>query len=430
MKYRTDQNNKNLVILECISVFSLNDRTSNETKRIRYQLEIEEDPPLKRQKLHLEGENPLYNELVFPNNQNTSITTTTCPKNQDALTDIANLKILLDKQTKVFKNSFKYNIDNLNLSDKETLIFLIDRNLQNCIIPPVDLFAYSKLNKIASLKDLSVKRYDKYNSLKINHIQKLSKKYDLDSAEFLKHNTLLPGPISYYLTPLFFDIFSINDLKRLGPKTVKFILHLKKDYTPTNILDAAQLTSNIKQNILWNCIALHKFKLPKTDIVKMGAFNFYLCFIYILTHIEWLIAKNRIVESRIEMEKSKLTDMKTYLPSLFNALIINGHFTHSDFFKFKKFAQKKLRNNEENIETAYYQNSLKYVTSMPVIKSPLTLASLCRITVKDNMKNFNQEKISELQLSKTMQSFLRFEDELNCLFSTVYSKNNEKESSN
>lgn len=423
MKYNLDHMHKDIVVLEGISVFSLGDRISNNPKSVKHCIEISENRPFKHQKLHEHGKNALYDALLSTNDKITSQVKSS--KKQDALIEKENLEILLDTQTRAFRNSFKNNIDNLDLNDKETLFFIIDRNLQNCVVPPADIFAYSKLNKMASLENLNVKRYDRYNCLKINHIHKLSKKYDINSKPFLKHNTLLPGSIAYYLTPFFFDIFSMNNLKGIDKKTVKFMLYLKKSYTQQKQFDSVQLNSNIQQNILWNCIALNNLKFVRNDTMRMGMFNTYLCFIYVLTHTELLITNSHHIGHRISTaEESKISMLKDLLPFLLDALILNGHFTQSDYYKFKQFALIKLRGNEENIETNYYRNSLKYVTMHPKLQSPLNLSSLCRITIKDSIKKFNRETLAELKLSKATENFLMFENELNHLLSFI---NREKE---
>lgn len=322
--------------------------------------------------------------------------------------DMVNIKIMLNKKPINRLCVPDYNLTTMNLSDKETLFYLIERNLSNFLLSPFDQFAYSRLtNTSLDSRMIKVKVFDRYNSSKIKKLASLSCRYDLNDKQYLRCNPLMPSAISSSLSPFFFDIFSIGDLEKLGSDTVQKILSLKRSHTPKKFLDKDQLTENIAQNILWNCIALYKFRISSERTVRMGLFNYYLSYVYVISHLE-LLSESIKDSSKIVKEINKL---KLLLPKLMKALINNGLFKNPDFNRFKEFLSSHKRLElTQGIENAYYKNAIKYVEAEQLSK-PLSLSALCRVKVKSSLKTYDYETLELLDLPKPVKKFLMFEDE-------------------
>ena len=332
----------------------------------------------------------------------------------EALADIINIpELIINRRT--YLTVPQYSLNCLNLSDKETLMYLIERNVSNSILAPYDLYAYTKLTNTpleSLLAKISV--FDKYNSLKIKKSYEMSKTYSLNSKTYLKSNSFIPNAISAFLSPFFLEIFTVSDLEQLGSKCVRKMLNLRGIHIHRSSLHE-QLFENISQNILWNIITLYKFKIKcDNPAIRMGLFNFYLSYVYILTHLECLIhSDNEPLQANLESYIRKTNELRRLLPMLLQALYQNGLFKNEDFHAFKQFcAERQTKMEQNSLENKYYTTAIEQISSSMCTISPLSLASLCRLKIKSSLNVYDLEEVSQLQLSKPVISFLMFDEEL------------------
>lgn len=339
--------------------------------------------------------------------------------NPVALADVENIQDFFNKR-KTYIHVPHYNLQCLNLTDKETLLYLIERNLSNSIMAPFDQYAYTKLTNNAlgsTLPDAS--SFDKYNSFKIKKLDELSKTYTLNSRTYLKLNSFMPSAISAFLSPFFLEIFTISHLDQLGSKCVNKMLNLRRTSTLTKkTLNREQLFENITQNLIWNIIALYKLKAPSGGniLVRMGLFNFYLSNVYMLTHLERLVASlqsSQAIQSKIESFTKKITELKRLLPALLKALYKNGLFNGEDFHAFKRFCADKLASVEsKSLEHDYYSCAKEQISCYVELNSPLSLTSVCRNRIRSVLNVYEADVFDQLELSKIHTSFLMFDEEL------------------
>lgn len=339
--------------------------------------------------------------------------------NPVALVDVNNIQDFFNNR-RTYMNVPQYNLQCLNLTEKETLLYLIERNLSNSMMAPFDQYAYTKLTNNAlgsTLPDAS--SFDKYNSLKIKKLDELSKTYTLNSRTYLKLNTFMPSAISAFLSPFFLEIFTVSDLDQLGSKCVNKMLNLRRTSTLIKkTLNREQLFENITQNLIWNIIALYKLKTPSGDniLVRMGLFNFYLSKVYMLTHLERLVVsmqRSQAVQSKIESYTKKINELKRLLPALLKALFKNGLFKGEDFHAFKRFCADKLASVEsKSLEHDYYSCAIEQVSCYVELSSPLSLASVCRNRIRSVLNGYEANVFDQLELSKMDTSFLIFDEEL------------------
>lgn len=390
----------------------LNDTHFNAIKRFKPML-IDEpnhtnqcDTTAKKPNFNIILEAVLNISPYFPDNEN--LTPSPC-LTYDQETENHNLLI----ENKFNLNSLDYNLKDLDLSHRATLSYLIERNISNAIVSPFDQYAYSKLTKTSMDANLrKAKSYDNYNSCKLKYLSNLVKQFKLTDKEYLKRNQFLPSAVSSFLAPFLFDIFTVSDLERLGTTTVETILNLRRSFTPRKFLKKDYLMSEISQDILWNCIALYKFKLPSGSNLRMGLFNYYLSYIYMLTHLELVLKSKDYNASLLNEYSKKIADLEKLLPILLNALILNGLFKHSDLHNFKRFIKNNHKTCQANIESAYYKNGIKHLSSVVSTSFPLSLSSLCRIKIRNNLKQYDSMTINQLNLSQHMKETLMFNKEL------------------
>jgi hypothetical protein len=104
--------------------------------------------------------------------------------------------------SKPINKMFKYNLDDsLNLTRKDTLIYLIERNISNGILAPFDQYAYFKLQTKSSNNQATIENKHVYNYYNIRKISKLTRTYNIEDRHFLKHNNLMPSCVSALLMP-------------------------------------------------------------------------------------------------------------------------------------------------------------------------------------------------------------------------------------
>lgn len=319
---------------------------------------------------------------------------------------------------KPLNKMFTYAFNQLNLNRKETFIYLIERNMSNKILSPFDQYAYVKLKNIKSFASLTNtnlinlnERYD-FNYYNIKKLSKLMRTMSVHERNFLKQNNLMPSCVSSHLMPFFFDIFSMSDLKQIGDDTVNKMLGLKQAFKATQLyLDEHTLTSYLVENLLWNCLALFKFKL--TDLVadskttRMGYFNFYLAFVYIQIHLE---------QTKDTFLVKRLNEYKQILSHLFDALVLTGMFAHGDYVRFRQFYEEKKK-RFQCLENVYLENAIRSIAPTADVCFPLKLKNLCRIQIKKSLVNYNMDTLNKLNVPVSTRKFLLFSEEMEIIYS-------------
>ncbi|CAF0799368.1 unnamed protein product [Brachionus calyciflorus] len=328
------------------------------------------------------------------------------------------------------QNFLKYNLNHLNLVKKETLIFLIEKNLANNIKNPFDLFSYNRLNKS---QKFCHNPKNNYNCFNIRKMSKLLNHYKNPlNKRYLRDNCLLPSSVGMFLMPLYFDIFKISELNQFNPIEIDMILLLKRTYRTHVYLDYESLINNFKENILWSCFILCKYKLSditgvnsNQETINMEFFNYYLSLMYTLQHLEYVVNYIQLNSAKININNSKLLkdhitkalDLSRFLPFLFESLILNGYFKHKDYVAYEKFCVDKLDSlmctNEYNLERNYYENTLMSIKQHSEQVYPLKLTNMCRITIKNSMKKYDSSTLDKLNVPKDIKKFLLYEHELN-----------------
>lgn len=353
-----------------------------------------------------------------PSSSSSSPLSLTCSPNKQQLDSIMidndfykNFENLLN--SKPINKMFKYNLDDsLNLTRKDTLIYLIERNISNGILAPFDQYAYFKLQTKSSNNQATIENKYAYNYYNIRKISKLTRTYNIEDKHFLKHNNLMPSCVSALLMPFFFDIFNMSELNLLGDKTVKMMLSLKKYHIAQKYLDELTLITCVSENLVWNCLAL--FKLKQKESNALYYFNFYLTYFYLQIYLEQLSSQmnNRFA---IKEEIKRSLNIGFILPHLLDALIMTGLFKHGDYLKFKDFFQEKQR-FDHSLEQTYLDNSIKNVSQTAETCFPLKLKNLCRIQIRKNLVNYNLKTINQLALPESMKNFLVFSEDMDLIY--------------
>lgn len=344
---------------------------------------------------------------------------------------------------------FKYNLNSLNLMKKETLLFLVESNYANKLIAPFDQLAYSRLSTSQTVfnspNSMSKLDFNYSNIKKLNKLLKLVNYNPLDKR-FLKKNLLLPNCVSSLLMPFFFDIFKMTELQsRFNKEQINLILNLKRSYgqkANQYNLDYEVLTSYYKENLVWNCFALYKYRFfdSYNPNYRMAFFNYYLSYVYIQIHLESVVWHYQSFGSShaqcVRDHVKKAIDVGLLLAPLLNALIVNGLFKHSDYLRFKRFYTRQnfmrlsvdnnswpssSENNNNNksvfdLERRYFDNAMKSLESKCENCFPLKLKHLCRIKVKESLKKFDISTVSRLNLPTAVKSFLLYDDEIEQYF--------------
>jgi hypothetical protein len=345
----------------------------------------------------------------------------------------------------------KYDLGSLNLVKKDVLLFLIERNQSNKIFAPFDQLAYTKLKKKSSMfNGISYNHKNNYNYRsikKLNESIKVTNNNLFDKA-YLKQNTMLPGCISTFLMPFFFDIFNASEMKTFKHECVNMMLKLKKSYKAQIYLDNTSLVSYLNENVVWNCLAIYKYRIKNDVENRMGYLNFYLTYIYVLMHlgtiIEFIDDQHLTKSDPVESFAKKYKQLGHILPDLLEAMILNGLFKHGDLVKFKKFfISKQFPLNEfqnsilnqsgqeqlkqlncvglyysnkydllNNLKQVYLNNSLISLTAKSSNCFPLKLKNLCRIQLKEKLNSYDSVTINKLNIPKAIKEFLLFDDEL------------------
>lgn len=205
---------------------------------------------------------------------------------------------------KPINNLLKYSLSNrLHLMRKDTLLFLIESNLRANIRSPFDLLAYERLKRSNRVEPERSARFD-YNYASLRRLSRVIAQqfgagalsaggggedlrlFDPLNRRLLKHNAFLPSCISTFLMPFYFDIFKVTELSNFSEPQIQLMLALKRSFRAQIFLNYDALVSYLRENILWNCFVLFKYRQVRSSDASMGFFNFYLSFVHILVHLE------------------------------------------------------------------------------------------------------------------------------------------------
>lgn len=315
---------------------------------------------------------------------------------------------------------FDYNLNNrLNITKKETLLWLIQKSHKNNIISPFDQHAYSKLVKD---KCNLVKRSPElnYNYESISKINNILKKldYNLNSKRFLNANNLLCNCVSSSLMVFFFDLFRISEIQSFDEETINIMIKLKSAYKPQKYLNPRILFEYLAENVLWNSLVLYKYRLDDWEKNKMGYFNFYLSYIYILIHMELIVLCDKAKPVVLDYLNKKINDLNSALPNFLKALILNGLLKQDDITKFENFIINNKLNRLKcarklDIKYIYFEKALACVSNKAGLSFPLRLKDLCRIRVKESVQSYEPSKIFKLSLNDDkLKGFLMFDQEI------------------
>lgn len=190
---------------------------------------------------------------------------------------------------KPINNLLKYSLSNrLHLMRKDTLIFLIESNLATNLRSPFDQLAYDRLKRSNRLQPERSTKFD-YNYASVRRFCRFLSQRQIHNPldkRLLKQNALLPNCMSTFLMPFYFDIFKVTELSNFNQEQIQLMLALKRSFRAQIFLNYDVLIAYLRENIVWNCFILFKYRHLRTPDARMGVFNFYLSFIYILIHLE------------------------------------------------------------------------------------------------------------------------------------------------
>jgi hypothetical protein len=378
-------------------------------------------------------------------------------------------------ELKPITNMLKYDLNStLNITRKDTLIYLIERNKSNQIMAPFDLFVYSRIkqnNKYylncfpgassdsnnlngqfsKSQENLKTKYdYNYSNIKKVNYLFKLIQNNPFDKT-YLKQNNLLLNSVATFLMPFFFDIFKMAELRSFSSNSVEMISNLKQSYNTQMFLDQDSLTSHLTENVLWSCFVIYKYRLDDSFRTRLNYLNFYLSNIFQLIHLESIINfLNK--QSKLENGQSinstkvyikKFIELNFALPHFMEALILTGLFKHGDYLRFLSFyytkqitsppesitfsnlTSKQNQTHQQldsencvNLKAKYLNSSMKSLTQKANEMFPLKLKNLCRIKLRESYPDMNAFESKNVSIPVSLKNFILYEDELEKLFTS------------
>jgi hypothetical protein len=340
--------------------------------------------------------------------------------------------------------SLKYNLDNLSLLRKETIFFLIERNQFKNILSPFDQFAYARMKKNSHTQtQYSRSRKNNYNYKSVQDVQNILEKFSQDplNKQYLVKNNLLSNCVSQLLMPFFFDIFQPTELHTFNSESIEVMLLLRRSYKTEIFLKYESLIGYFVENLLWNCLIAYKYNFNQNSHCRMGYLNFYLSFLAILIHLNYVIFQSQN-ENLIRSYSRKIDDLKSFLELFLDSLIQNGLFKHLDYIKFKRFflekqfpfnetqllifntntpiSDSKLYSKTSGFEQTYLNSSLRNLRNISMKTLPMKLKNLCRIQVKKLLnKNYNSITIEKFNLPKPIKDFILFDQEINSLLQLI-----------
>lgn len=332
---------------------------------------------------------------------------------------------LFDTEMDSFK-MLRLNLSKRNLVKKENLLYYIENNFLNGIKCPFDLIAYTRLSK---LPHVIFDEKNLYNCSKVEQISKVFSNHQNNplDVKFLQNNSLLKCTAGSFLMPFYLDIFRISELMEFTPIEIDMVLEMKKKYAAHVHLNYNSLSSNYKENMLWNCLVIYKYKLDDFKKFKSNKFefiNYLLAMMFNLYHLEYVVKdlqrklplKNQIL--RIYLIKA--LELRHMIPILFEAYILTGLFTHNDYVHFERFVTIKANlifgTSEYNIEKAYYEHSLKMIKKTCEKIFPLKLSDLSRIVIRNSIIDYNKKNVYKLTCTNQIKKFILYQNKLKYCF--------------
>jgi hypothetical protein len=279
---------------------------------------------------------------------------------------------------------------NLNLVRKSSLINLIERNRVNAIFCPFDEFAYSRLITPSNQRLTGGGEQFKDTELEIYL-------YDVN-----KINTLMPNCCSSFLITFFFDIFKASELQQqFTSNTLDILLKLKSLYVPKLYLDDAFGFS--VENTLWNCFALFKFKFDLK--YRYGFINFLVSMHSLLEHFR---VNKSISEPTglVTINQARYEKLKRMLPYYADALELSGLLNNDDLAKMKSYYL-----SAQDGSLSYVGNLLESLNGILNRNRPQKLRNMCRIFIKNRIRNFTFQVVESLDIKASDKEFLLFNQE-------------------
>lgn len=297
-------------------------------------------------------------------------------------------------------NNNSINLNEINLIRKTSLLKLIERNRLNQICCPFDEIVYENLSFETSqlpVELIGPKRAKMRQDL-LDSVRKFEfKQFELENESL---DYLLPNCLSTFLMQFFIDIFPPSELKLLTPSILEILLKLKSHFKPQVHLDSKLKMANLLEDILWNCFALFKYKFDAS--FKVGFMNYYQSLFSIMNHYK---------EDAYFQKLNLTSGVRKLAPYYIEALILNGLLDQADF---KAYSKLILVENYEHLE-AYKIIEAK----MKSLAQPMKLKFMCRIRIKQVMKEFNSVQLDSLNISNNLKNFILFNSE----FESYYNEN-------
>ena len=340
----------------------------------------------------------------------------------------------------------------LNLIRKSSLICLIERNRSNNISCPFDEIVYKrffldnyekhrlKLNNDTLYKDNDF--FSKNECFFIENIKSFKLNvFDLDKIKLID---LMPNSVAMLLMQFFFDIFQPSELRNFFKTTLNIILELKNAFKPKLYFDEIVATSYLTENILWNCFALFNFRFEKTYL--NGILNYFTSLYCVADYLE---KKN-------ELNKAK--EIKKIAPFIAQALVLNGLFDRYDLWLLNNYYfkmvdtnlspntsylnaclnrsslscnLKRIENNLDNqpcTSRSQANKRFKYVEESIMVLArevdgdrPMMLKHMCRIKVKNYLREFNHKTVESLNVKDDLKSILFFNHEFELIYNETRS---------
>lgn len=278
------------------------------------------------------------------------------------------MDLLIKTSTEMFKER------GIHLNKRDCLLHLIERNRKNMIVCPFDELAFFKI-KYLDTKILA------QNDPQINQIIIFDSKSIMD---------VMPNCLSTFMLQFFFEIFQPSELKNFTRKTLDLMLKLKNSLKPESYFDINYKTMHLVENVLCNSFALYKYKFNMK--YKNGFLN-YILSLYCLTENN--------------AEEAKVNRLVRVLPHFLKALVLSGFLSQSDLTDL----ESKL-GSKSSIYTEKFLSDLYEIFN----SNKMTLKSMTRIIVRQNLTDFGHDVITKLKLDKKCREFLEFESEFECMF--------------
>ena len=285
--------------------------------------------------------------------------------------------------------------------------------------------------------------------------------------------SLLPNCVSSLCMPFFFDIIQASDLRLFSATKCEILRSLRRSHVPQHFLvDNASLVKYLSENVLWNCFALFNYKFSPS--FRIGFINFLISLFCLIEHFQLKAndeSTKRIAFDEWQVANEYVKQLKQAVPCYIEALVLNGFLTEREMKTFAQFHTEQDRVSitptEQNEISSYGSvrfesgsvNAASSVASSYSLLAmsasletasgltrqriaqvlsrteghrmdylslvdqtfnqvrenyfPLNLKSLCRIAIKNQMKEFGVQHVSSKlpMLSEQLKSYMMFDDE-------------------